>query len=316
MQRRLLMTKNKKEVWPVMLTPFTDTGEIDYTGLHALIEWYETAGVHGLFAVCQSSEMFFLSLEERIKLATFVKKHAKVPVIASGHISPDIPSQIDELRRISDTGIDGLVLVTNRPATEDESPEIWIDNTEKIINALDPAMPLGLYECPYPYRRIMTDEEVAFCGSSGRFHFMKDTCKDIEVIRRRISILEGTPLRIYNANSSTLLDSLHLGATGFSGVMANFHPELYVKLLDIWEDTDHAQALQSLLSITSLIEKQCYPVIAKYHLSQIGLPIGIYSRGRSHHDLTPLFKDEVRQLNILTNHYMGNLGGYKCSTEN
>jgi len=52
-----------KEVWPVMLTPFTDTGGVDYNGLRNLIEWYEQAGVDGFFAVCQSSEMFFLSLE-------------------------------------------------------------------------------------------------------------------------------------------------------------------------------------------------------------------------------------------------------------
>ena len=50
--------------WPVMLTPFTEEGKVDYKGLERLIEWYIENGVSGLFAVCQSSEMFFLSLEE------------------------------------------------------------------------------------------------------------------------------------------------------------------------------------------------------------------------------------------------------------
>ena len=31
----------KKEMWPVMLTPFTERGEVDYDGLEKLIEFYE-----------------------------------------------------------------------------------------------------------------------------------------------------------------------------------------------------------------------------------------------------------------------------------
>ena len=50
---------------PVMLTPFDDTGAIDYAGLERLIEWYMQHGADALFAVAQSSEMQFLSLAER-----------------------------------------------------------------------------------------------------------------------------------------------------------------------------------------------------------------------------------------------------------
>ena len=47
-------------VWPVMLTPFRNTGEIDLDALEQLVEWYINQGSSGLFAVCQSSEMMFL----------------------------------------------------------------------------------------------------------------------------------------------------------------------------------------------------------------------------------------------------------------
>jgi 4-hydroxy-tetrahydrodipicolinate synthase len=74
--------------WPTMLTPFTKSGEVDYKALEQLIEWYLQNGVSGLFAVCQSSEMFQLSLEERVGIARFTKEkvNGRVPVIASGHI--------------------------------------------------------------------------------------------------------------------------------------------------------------------------------------------------------------------------------------
>jgi 4-hydroxy-tetrahydrodipicolinate synthase len=68
-----------------MITPFTANGQIDYPGLGRLVEWYIDHGSDALFAVCQSSEMQFLNLEERVELAAFVKKSAagRVPVIAS-----------------------------------------------------------------------------------------------------------------------------------------------------------------------------------------------------------------------------------------
>ena len=37
-------------VWPVMLTPFTEEGQVDYPALERLIEWYIDNGVSGLFA--------------------------------------------------------------------------------------------------------------------------------------------------------------------------------------------------------------------------------------------------------------------------
>ena len=60
-------------LWPVMITPFTAEGEIDYASLERLIAWYEGHGAAGLFAACQSSEIFYLSLKEREELVRFVK---------------------------------------------------------------------------------------------------------------------------------------------------------------------------------------------------------------------------------------------------
>ena len=51
-------------MWPVMLTPLQQNGDVDYPALEELINWYIKEGSSGLFAVCQSSEMFYLSMEE------------------------------------------------------------------------------------------------------------------------------------------------------------------------------------------------------------------------------------------------------------
>ena len=43
-------------MWPVMLTPLQQNGDVDYPALEELINWYIKEGSAGLFAVCQSSE--------------------------------------------------------------------------------------------------------------------------------------------------------------------------------------------------------------------------------------------------------------------
>ena len=291
----------KKEMWPVMLTPFTERGEVDYNALERLIAFYEAGGCSGLFAICQSSEIFSLSLEERVKIADFVKRHAHVPVIASGHVSDGREAQLEELRRVTDTGVDAVILITNRMARAGEDPRVWMDNLMYLVDRLDPAMPLGFYECPAPYKRLMSLEELKTCAETGRFHFMKDTCCDIATLRARLEVLRGTNLRLYNANTTTLLDSLRAGAAGFSGVMASFHPELYAWLLNHVEDS-RAETVQAALTICSEIERQLYPVNAKYHLQTAGLPITLRSRTQDCRLLTPTFQEEVRQMQVLVDY--------------
>ena len=194
-------------VWPVMLTPFTEENQVDYPALKELVEWYIENGVDGLFAVCQSSEMFKLTLEERAGIAAKVKEFAagRVPVIASGHISDSLEEQIHELKLIAETGVDAVIMITNRMAAEDESDEVWISNTEKILEALPSDIRFGLYECPYPYKRVMSPKVTEWCASTGRFYFLKDTCCDAEQSREKLAICKDTRLKLYNANTATLL---------------------------------------------------------------------------------------------------------------
>ena len=290
-------------VWPTMITPFTADNRIDYPNVDRLVAWYQVKGVAGVFAVCQSSEMFFLTLEERVSLASAVKKAAgrQMQVIASGHVSERYADQVDELNRMAETGVDALVLITNRLAAKEESDEQWIANLEKLLADLPASVPLGFYECPYPYKRLLTPAQVAWCQQTGRFFFLKDTSCDIDNIRQKMAAIGAGSLKLFNANTTTLLESLKAGASGYSGIMANMHPELYVWLLKHWsEQPAQAARLQNFLTVSSLIERQVYPVNAKQYLNLEGLPLNLQSRSRSAGELTATGKDEVRQLWELT----------------
>ena len=65
------------EMLTTMITPYCADGSVDYETAEKYVEWYYNAGLDGIFSVCQSSEIFFLSLEERVELNRRVYKKAK-----------------------------------------------------------------------------------------------------------------------------------------------------------------------------------------------------------------------------------------------
>ncbi|MDM5336407.1 dihydrodipicolinate synthase family protein [Fictibacillus enclensis] len=288
--------------WPTMLTLYDEQNQIDYKAMGQLIDWYKANNMDGLFAVCQSSEMFFLSLEERVELARFVKERAgsEMQVIASGHVADTLEEQIKEIKEISETGIDAFVLVSNRLAKAGEPDEMLKHNVRVILETV-PDVKFGIYECPYPYKRLVTPDLLKWLADTGRFFFLKDTCCDIEQIKQRIEAVQGTTLKLFNANSATLLASYHLGASGYSGVMANFHPHLYSWLHKNWRyQPNQAEKVQSFLGAASLYELQQYPVNAKYNLQNEGLNNTLWSRSIDAGKFGELEKVGIEQLRTMT----------------
>lgn len=304
--------------YPTMITPYKLDGTVDYDGVRALTEWYFKRGCEGVFAVCQSSEIFELSLSDRVAIAKTVKEtadalssadksRAPMGVVASGHISYDFKEQVYELSAIADTGVDAVILISNRMDIPNTSEDAWIRDTERLINSIPDPVKFGVYECPRPYKRLLSERMLSFCAQTGRFAFMKDTCCDAAVIARRVQVIKGTPMRLLNANAQTLLDSLRSGAAGYSGIMANFHPDIISWLCQNFEkEPEKANLVGAFLSTAAFTEHETmsYPMTAKYHLKEIGkLPFEcVYSRVRAQNALTDYQKDCVKRMETLADH--------------
>ena len=273
------MNKIPGGIYPVMITPFTADNQIDYDAVDRIVEFYAQGGCHGIFAVCQSSEMFWLTENEREKLAARVVKASagRMCVVASGHISERMEDQIRELRRIAATGVNAVVMISNRLASPDESDDALIARMKTILDAI-PGVTFGMYECPYPYKRMLTPKVLEAMAETGRFTFIKDTCCDAELIAERIKLLDGR-IQLFNANCATALETFESGADGFSGIMANYHPDLLVWLYENFRARpEKARKLSSMLSVMSLVEGCGHPAATKYHMNLVGVPMEIRCR--------------------------------------
>ena len=273
------MEKIVKGVYPVMITPFTADNQVDWEAVDQIVEFYAKLGCDGIFAVCQSSEMFFLTEDEREQLAARVVKASagRMCVVASGHISDAIEDQIRELRRVAATGVNAVVMISNRLAAKDESDDVLIANMHRILDAV-PDVPFGMYECPCPYKRLLTPKVLEAMAETGRFRFIKDTCCDAKLIAERVRLLNGR-IQLFNANCATFLETLKNGADGFSGIMANYHPDLLVWLYQNYQkQPEKARELSSMLSVMSLLEVCGHPAAVKYHMNLIGIPMELKCR--------------------------------------
>ena len=64
-------------IFTTMITPYKKDGSVDYETAEKYVDFYYESGIDGIFAVCQSSEIFFLTLEERQELNRRVYARAK-----------------------------------------------------------------------------------------------------------------------------------------------------------------------------------------------------------------------------------------------
>ena len=309
---------NTYDIFPTMITPYNKDGSVDYETAEKYVDWYYEHGCTGVFAVCQSSEIFYLTLEERVELNRRVWQRAKAleekygrkfTVVSSGHVSDDLDDQVEELTQIAKTGTDAIILITNRLDLNNEGDDVWIANAEKLLARLPKGIKLGVYECPYPYKRLLTEKILKWCISTGRFYYGKDTCCDAEEIARRNQILNGTSFKLLNANCQTLLDSLKTGGYGYCGVMANFHPKAYVWLVQNFKkEPGKAESLQNLLGTLGFTEGGFpYPLSAKYHMCLEGIPTENLSRTRDSAHLTNYMKNSIGQMRDLVNTYFNTI---------
>jgi 4-hydroxy-tetrahydrodipicolinate synthase len=295
------------DILTTMITPYKKDGSIDYDTAEKYVDFYYDSGIDGIFAVCQSSEIFFLTLEERVELNRRVYARAKAleaqgnrrfTVVSSGHISDTIEDQAKELCAVYESGTDALILITNRLDMNNEGDDVFIKNAEELISKLPPEAKLGFYECPYPYKRLVTPKILDWALSTGRFYYMKDTCCDAAVIAERCRQLEGSHFALLNANCQTLLESLRAGCKGYCGIMCNYHPALYAWLGNNFEkEPEKAELIQSVIGTFGFTETGLpYPLSAKYHMNLCGIPTELTTRKPNGGEVTDYVKSCMKQM--------------------
>ena len=276
------MKRLPEGLWPVMLTPFKEDSTVDLECLARLTEFYVAAGADGLFANCLSSEMFQLTAKERLDVTRTVidTVGGRVPVIATGSFGQDVNATAEFAKKLHDVGAAAVVVSTSQPCGELAGEAIfksWMD----ALLARTGEIPLGLYECPVPYKRLISPNLLGWLARTGRFLYHKDTACDLNLIQEKIKAAESTPLGVYNAHVPTGAESIRAGGRGLSPIAANMYPELFSHLLKNLGDEKLEKELSKLndtLDMMDTIIHHNYPYSAKLFLQRRGFNVSTQSR--------------------------------------
>lgn len=269
-----------KEMWPVMLTPFLPDQSIDWKALDAITDWYIENGANGLFACCQSSEVWDLTEEERLRVVERVVQRAgNVPVVAGGLPGFEVKPVSKFVRKLVDLGVQATVLTTSQVVEKADADSLWRSRVEAILSATGDT-PFGLYEAPSPYKRLLSAEMMGWAGKTGRFVFHKDTSCEINEIAAKCAAIQGTPFRLFNAHVPILVDAILKDAAGFSGIAANAYPNIVAHATHHALSASRSGRAQHFLAENEKTLSFRYPLSAKVLAAMAGVPIHPVCRKR------------------------------------
>jgi 4-hydroxy-tetrahydrodipicolinate synthase len=296
------MNSSEKKFVPVMITPFNHQLTIDLDAVSRLCDFYLSAGVKGLFANCLSSEMYSISDVEKMGLVKHIADHVnnEVPVVASGSFGSGIKDKAACIKGMYDTGVDAVILITSHFANREEDDQLLLRNFEQVFS-LTGNIPLGLYECPAPYKRIISPDLFKTLLGADRLIYHKDTSIDPGMVKAKLEVLakaKSSRLEFYDAHSPNATSSLQMGAKGMSSISGNFYPEIMVWICDNATNAakqDEVNWIQAEINRVDPVIHQAYPLSAKYFLKKRGLPIHPISRIYVH-ELTKEQREDLDQI--------------------
>lgn len=259
----------------LLLTPFGADGAIDWAAYDAHVDWQAAHAPAGLFAVCGSSEMKWLSPEERLALASrAVKRAGALPVLATANLGADASAHAEEIHRMAEAGVWGVVLVPP-PFSADR---LRYRDYLLTLTASAPC-PVVLYEWPMAPNYLMDAALFGELAEAGRVAGIKDTTCTREGIEAKQRVAGDAV--VYQANAPFMLEALHMGVRGIMAITSTCRPDLVLKL---WHASQSgsadaaasAAAIHRELVFLDAVLRMGYPATAKHLVALQGMrmPVG------------------------------------------
>lgn len=258
-------------VFPPIITPFTDAGELDVPALHGHIDFLIEAGVHGLIPAGSTGEAISLSLDEYHTLVRETISHTagRVPVLA-GCSANATQQVVANCRFAEEAGADGIMITHPYYSLPDEA-ELY---QHYVTVAESVSLPIMIYNNPFTTGVDSSPELLGRLSECDTIQYVKESSLDCT---RIIRILEaaGDRLAVFSGTDNQVLEHLIVGATGWVSGAANVIPRQCVALYELGRDPHRIQdavaLYRKLYAYLTLCEASGkFVQIAKAGLERIG----------------------------------------------
>jgi 4-hydroxy-tetrahydrodipicolinate synthase len=251
-----------------LVTPFTESGQVDFPALRALVDWQIAEGIDFLVACGSTGEAQTLDDSERERVVAAVVEVAagRVPVMA-GATSNDTSRAVDETERMCRLGADYILSATpyyNKP-TQDGLLEHY-----RLIAKAHPGFPIVAYNVP---GRTSVDLLAETCQRLCDIKELVAIKEATASMPRAIELIErcGARLTLLSGDDFTVLPFIASGGKGVISVSANVAPRLIADLVKASLAGDLKKALELQVKLNNLhrllfVESNPIPVKWALHL--------------------------------------------------
>ena len=258
-------------VLTAMVTPFTQSGELDAPGAQALAVALVDEGNDGLVVSGTTGESPTTTDAEKERLLRAVVEAVgdRAHVVA-GAGTYDTAQSIELARTAERAGATGLLVVT--PYYSRPPQEGLLEHFTRIADAT--ALPTMLYDIPVRTGTPIRTETLVRLAEHPRIVAVKDAKGDLG---ESSWVLARTDLAYYSGDDMVNLPLLSIGAVGFVSVVSHVATPQLVELVEAWDAGDVVSARtihRSLLPVYTGLFRTQGAILTKAALRLRGLPAG------------------------------------------
>lgn len=287
-------------VCPALVTPFHESGSIDFDAFAKLIDYQISSGVDAVCVCGTTGESATLSPEEHNAAVDFCVRQTsgRVKVIA-GTGSNNTASAVELSRHAQDLGADALLIVT--PYYNKTTQNGLIQHYEAIASQTD--LPIILYNVPSRTGVSFAPDTYQRLAQIPNINGVKEASGDLTlVIRTRERCPED--FYIWSGNDDQTVPMMALGGKGVISVASNIIPEIMAEMSHLCLDGvfDVASKLQmEYMPLFDALFAEVNPIPIKAAMELLGMCSGHLRLPlcRPSPAVLERLKKELTQLNLL-----------------
>ena len=257
-----------------LITPFTESGEVNYAKLEELVEEQIAGGTDAIIACGTTGESSTMSHEEHLDVVRFVCKVTgrRIPVIASTG-SNSTSEAIHLSKEAEKAGADGLLLVT--PYYNKATQGGLIAHYTAIAGSVN--IPILLYHIPGRTGLTMKPETIVkLCREVPNIVGVKEASANFSAIAEIMSMAGGC-VDLYSGNDDQIVPILSMGGKGVISVLSNVAPRQTHDICESYLKGDVKRSLKLQLDAIPLINAlfcEVNPIPVKAAMNMMGKGVG------------------------------------------
>ena len=230
-----------------IVTPCTESGEIDTDRLTLFSESLEAAGIDFVVPCGSTSEAPLLTAKERKDVIETVVDATECPVLA-GTGYDGFEETMRATNDAATAGADAALILTPHyyPLTDEE----YLTYFTAIAD--HSPLPIYLYSVPAYTDVNLSPSVIGQLATHDNIHGIKDSSGDLTTLQRTLTLTDDAEFAVLTGSGNVYALSLSVGAAGGILALANVVPELATAIYRLAQEGQKEEALQMNQSLVEL----------------------------------------------------------------